>query len=100
MGWLGLQCVSSGLANLSGRSPQLQQPGVLITLGDAGGVGGVFVSYLNPQPVPPRTMAATRTAPAMEPMMMLVPLGPGEESRVGLAGAVTDHAPITWLIMH
>lgn len=87
MGWLGLRCVSSDLANLSGRSPQLQQPGVLITLGDAGGVGGVFVSYLNPQPVPPRTMAATRTAPAMEPMMMLVPLGPGEESRVGLAGA-------------
>lgn len=35
------------------------------------------VSYLNPQPVPPSTMAATRTAPAMEPMMMLVPLGPG-----------------------
>lgn len=32
--------------------------------------------FLNPQPVPPRTMAATRTAPAMEPMMMLVPLGP------------------------
>lgn len=45
------------------------------------------VSYLNPQPVPPRTMAATRTAPAMEPMMMLVPLGPGEEGRAQLAGA-------------
>ena len=44
------------------------------------------VSYLNPQPVPPRTMAATRTAPAMEPMMMLVPLGPGEEGRAWLAG--------------
>lgn len=44
------------------------------------------VSYLNPQPVPPRTMAATRTAPAMDPMMMLVPLGPGEEGRAWLAG--------------
>lgn len=44
------------------------------------------MSYLNPQPVPPRTMAATRTAPAMEPMMILVPLGPGEEGRARLAG--------------
>lgn len=34
-------------------------------------------AYLNPHPVPPRTMAATSTAPAMDPMMMLVPLGPG-----------------------
>lgn len=31
-------------------------------------------------------MAATRTAPAMEPMMMLVPLGPAEGGRVRLAG--------------
>lgn len=37
------------------------------------------VSYLNPQPVPPRTMAATSTAPAMDPIMMLVPLGPAAE---------------------
>lgn len=48
------------------------------------------VSYLNPQPVPPRTMAATRTAPAMEPMMMLVPLGPREEGRAQLAGTVME----------
>lgn len=33
-------------------------------------------SYLNPQPVPPRTIAATRIAPATEPIMILVPLGP------------------------
>lgn len=35
--------------------------------------------FLNPQPVPPRTMAATSTAPAMEPIMILVPLGPVTE---------------------
>lgn len=51
----------------------------------------MYVSYLNPQPVPPRTMAATRTAPAMEPMMMLVPLGPGEEGRAQLAGTGTEN---------
>lgn len=33
-------------------------------------------AYLNPQPVPPRTIAATRMAPAMAPMMRLVALGP------------------------
>lgn len=33
-------------------------------------------AYLNPQPVPPRTIAATRMAPAMDPMMRLVALGP------------------------
>lgn len=38
-------------------------------------------AYLNPQPVPPRTMAATSTAPAMEPIMILVPLGPGPGRR-------------------
>ena len=37
----------------------------------------ILVCYLKPQPVPPRTMAPTRMAPAMEPMMMLVPEGPG-----------------------
>lgn len=57
----------------------------------AGGKGGTHVleehsrhtqmetchsSYLNPQPVPPRTMAASRMAPATEPIMILVPLGP------------------------
>lgn len=33
-------------------------------------------SYLNPQPVPPRIIAASRIAPATEPIMILVPLGP------------------------
>jgi len=33
-------------------------------------------AYLKPQPVPPRTIAATRIAPAMDPMMRLVALGP------------------------
>lgn len=33
-------------------------------------------AYLNPQPVPPRTMAASRIAPATEPIIILVPLGP------------------------
>ena len=53
------------------------------------------VSYLNPQPVPPRTMAATRTAPAMEPMMMLVPLGPGEDAGLSWQGQARqeDRAP-------
>lgn len=37
------------------------------------------VAYLNPQPVPPRTIAATRMAPAMEPIMRLVALGPVTE---------------------
>ena len=42
------------------------------------------ISYLKPQPVPPRTMAAIRMAPAMEPMIRLVALGPAEvaEGRV------------------
>lgn len=82
LGWLGLLCGSSGLANLaapivwgSNNSPRM-----------AGDGGSMCVSYLNPQPVPPRTMAATRTAPAMEPMMMLVPLGPREEDGAWLAG--------------
>lgn len=35
-------------------------------------------SYLNPHPVPPSTMAAIRMAPAMEPMIRLVALGPVE----------------------
>ena len=35
-------------------------------------------SYLNPHPVPPRTIAARRIAPAMEPIMILVPLGPAK----------------------
>ena len=35
-------------------------------------------SYLNPHPVPPRTIAARRIAPAMEPIMILVPLGPAD----------------------
>lgn len=40
-------------------------------------------SYLNPQPVPPRTIAARRIAPATEPIMILVPLGPvGAESAI------------------
>lgn len=33
-------------------------------------------AYLNPQPVPPRTIAVTRMAPAIDPMMRLVALGP------------------------
>lgn len=43
-------------------------------------------SYLNPQPVPPRTIAARRIAPAMEPMIILVPLGPVEGGREGRRG--------------
>lgn len=39
----------------------------------------VDAAYLNPHPVPPRTIAATKMAPAMEPIMMLVPLGPVEK---------------------
>lgn len=35
-------------------------------------------SYLNPHPVPPRTIAARRIAPAMDPIMILVPLGPAQ----------------------
>jgi len=38
----------------------------------------VDVPYLKPQPVPPSTIAASSIAPAMEPMMMFVPLGPGD----------------------
>lgn len=34
------------------------------------------VAYLKPHPVPPSTMAATRMAPAMEPIIRLVALGP------------------------
>ncbi len=33
-------------------------------------------AYLNPQPVPPRTIAVTRMAPAIDPMMRFVALGP------------------------
>lgn len=43
------------------------------------GTSHAMAAYLNPQPVPPRTMAATSTAPAMEPIMILVPLGPVTE---------------------
>lgn len=39
--------------------------------------------YLKPQPVPPSTMAATRMAPAMEPMIRLVALGPVVEGQHG-----------------
>lgn len=47
-------------------------------------------TYLNPQPVPPRTMAATSTAPAMEPIMILVPLGPvTKETGRGARGHVS-----------
>lgn len=34
------------------------------------------IAYLKPHPVPPRTIAATRMAPAMEPIIRLVALGP------------------------
>lgn len=43
-------------------------------------------SYLNPQPVPPRTIAASRIAPATEPIMILVPLGPVGSEGVGQWG--------------
>lgn len=33
-------------------------------------------AYLKPHPVPPRTIAATRMAPAMDPIIRLVALGP------------------------
>lgn len=33
-------------------------------------------AYLKPHPVPPSTMAATRMAPAMAPIIRLVALGP------------------------
>lgn len=36
------------------------------------------VAYLKPHPVPPSTMAATRMAPAMEPIIRLVALGPAK----------------------
>lgn len=41
----------------------------------------MLVAYLNPHPVPPRTMAATRMPPAMDPIMILVPLGPVTKGR-------------------
>lgn len=34
------------------------------------------MSYLKPQPVPPNTIAAKSIAPAIEPIMIFVPLGP------------------------
>lgn len=40
-------------------------------------------SYLNPHPVPPRTIAARRIAPAMDPIMILVPLGPVQRKEGG-----------------
>lgn len=40
-------------------------------------------SYLNPHPVPPRTIAARRIAPAMDPIMILVPLGPAQRKEGG-----------------
>lgn len=40
-------------------------------------------SYLNPHPVPPRTIAARRIAPAMDPIMILVPLGPAQRKGGG-----------------
>lgn len=36
------------------------------------------VAYLKPHPVPPSTMAATRMAPAMEPIIRFVALGPAK----------------------
>lgn len=44
-------------------------------------------SYLNPHPVPPRTIAARRIAPAMDPIMILVPLGPAQRKEEGREGA-------------
>ena len=44
-------------------------------------------SYLNPHPVPPRTIAARRIAPAMDPIMILVPLGPAQRKEGGRKGA-------------
>lgn len=57
-------------------------------------------SYLNPHPVPPSTMAAIRMAPAMEPMIRLVALGPveghdGRETWRKLQGAPAQHAGYT-----
>lgn len=43
-------------------------------------------SYLNPHPVPPRTIAARRIAPAMDPIMILVPLGPAQRKEEGRGG--------------
>lgn len=40
-------------------------------------------AYLNPHPVPPRTIAARRIAPAMDPIMILVPLGPAQRKEGG-----------------
>lgn len=45
-------------------------------------------AYLNPQPVPPRTIAASRIAPATEPIIILVPLGPVEGKDSGCEGRV------------
>ncbi len=39
------------------------------------------MSYLKPQPVPPNTIAANSIAPAIEPMMIFVPLGPVDRQR-------------------
>lgn len=44
-------------------------------------------SYLNPHPVPPRTIAARRIAPAMDPIMILVPLGPAQRKEGRRKGA-------------
>lgn len=54
-----------------------------MTVPAAEGMSHAVAAYLNPQPVPPRTMAATSTAPAMEPIMILVPLGPVTEGTGG-----------------
>lgn len=43
--------------------------------------------FLNPHPVPPRTIAARRIAPAMDPIMILVPLGPFFSGPVGTVGS-------------
>lgn len=48
--------------------------------------------YLKPQPVPPSTMAATRMAPAMEPMIRLVALGPVAEG-----GSMGKYIFLIWL---
>lgn len=60
------------------------------------------VAYLKPHPVPPSTMAATRMAPAMEPIIRLVALGPvkgygGKKTWVSaLASLYHRHVTTQW----
>lgn len=53
-------------------------------------------SYLNPQPVPPRIIAASRIAPATEPIMILVPLGPAGAKESIRHGTGTSHESRVW----